>query len=381
MIRMEKTSARRWRKLGGGLVVSILLHLMIFAVLFIEMPEPITQPEPEESVAVEIVPPPEEQEPEPPKAEEAQPEQQEPSEEEQADAPPAPPPQSVPAPPERPAEQPPVEQPPAEQPPEEAAADEPAPSLPLLRPVFEFGEKDSGPRQDTSGNAAEEAAKPAEIAPQENAVPAEEPEPEPPAEEAVEEADQTPATPLPDDIAVPEIDAASAGDESDGAQPAQQSDDTTVALTQDRPAEKPEQPVETPQAPDAAADEAVQAKTELDEVTKLYSTSLTGDSAAMTAMGDIPRPDRADQLCVTELREQLRNATPAYRPELLPSFQLKDGDVLTVNKAAFRANGQWFNLRFRCEIDPDATRVLSFAFEVGAAIPKRDWKRYGFPEF
>lgn len=370
---MEKTSARRWRKLGGGLVVSILLHLMIFAVLFIDMPEPTNQPEAEESVAVEIVPPPEEQEPEPPKAEEAQPEEQEPSKAEQAEAPP-PPPESVPAPPERP-----IEQPPIEPPSQEASAADQEPSLPLLRPVFEFGERDSGPRQDTSGNAVEEAAKPAEMPPEANEAPVE--EPEPPATEAVEEAEPPQPTSLPDSINVPEIDAASAGDESDGAQSAQQSDDTTVALTQERPAEKPEQPVETQQAPDASADEAVQAKTELDEVTKLYSTSLTRDPAAMTAMRDIPRPDRADQLCVTELREQLRNGTPAYRPELLPSFQLKDGNVLTVSKAAFRANGQWFNLRFRCEVDPDATRVLSFAFEVGEAIPKRDWKRFGFPEF
>ena len=353
---------------------------MIFAVLFIEMPEPISQPEPEESVAVEIVPPPEEQEPEPPKAEEAQPEEQEPSKEEQAEAPP-PPPESVPAPPERPAEQPPVEQPPAEQPPEEAAADEPAPSLPLLRPVFEFGEKDSGPRQDTSGNAVEEAAKPAEAPPEESEKPVDDPQSAPPVEEKSAALDEPPGPPLPDDIALPEVDTGPDGAEADGAQPVQKPGETTVSFAVSAPAAKPEQPATPPETAQAPTAEAEPAKAELDEVKTLYSTSLTGDSAAMTAMRDIPRPDRADQLCVTELREQLRNATPAYRPELLPSFQLKDGDVLTVNKAAFRANGQWFNLRFRCEIDPDATRVLSFAFEVGAAIPKRDWKRYGFPEF
>ncbi len=78
---------------------------------------------------------------------------------------------------------------------------------------------------------------------------------------------------------------------------------------------------------------------------------------------------------------KLRRGQPAYRPELLPSFRLKEGNVLTVNKAAFRAAGQWFDLRFRCEIDADATRVLSFAYEVGKAIPKSEWKGYGFPEF
>lgn len=371
---MEKSSAGRWRKLGGGVVVSVLLHFVLLAMLLIKMPEPIAQPAPEESVTVEIVPPLEEPQAEPAKAEEAQP-APEPPADEQAEAPPPPPPQSVPTPPERP-----VEQPPAEQPPEEAAG-EPAPTMPVLRPVIQFGEKDAGPRQDTSGNAVEEAAKPAEVPPEESEPPTDKPESAPTEEENTAEADAPAGAPLPDDITVPEIDAVATGDAGDEPIPAQQTADTTVALTQDTPAEKPEQPVAASEDPAAPVDEAVQPTTALDEVTTLYSTSLTEDPAAMTAMGDIPRPDRADQLCVTELREQLRNATPAYRPELLPSFQLKDGDVLTVNKAAFRANGQWFNLRFRCEIDPDATRVLSFAFEVGAAIPKSDWKRYGFPEF
>ncbi|MBW8445794.1 MAG: DUF930 domain-containing protein [Arenimonas sp.] len=352
----------------------------------INMPEPISQPAPEESVTVEIVPPPEEPQPEPAKAEEAQP-APEPPADEQAEAPP--PPQSVPTPPERP-----VEQPPAEQPPEEAAgepapeeqtpedaAGAPAPTMPVLRPVIQFGEKDAGPRQDTSGNAVEEAAKPAEVPPEESEPPTDKPESAPTEEENTAEADAPAGAPLPDDITIPEIDAVATGDAGDGPIPVQQTAETTVTLTQDRPADKTDQPVARSEDPAAPVDEAVQPTAALDEVTTLYSTSLTGDPAAMTAMGDIPRPDRADQLCVTELREQLRHGTPTYRPELLPSFQLKDGDVLTVNKAAFRANGQWFNLRFRCEIDPDATRVLSFAFEVGAAIPKSDWKRYGFPEF
>ena len=370
---MEKTSSKRWRKLGGGLVVSILLHLVAFAVLFVEMPEPVSQPEPEESVAVEIVPPPEE--PEPAKADQAQPEP-EPQKVEQAEAPPPPPPQSVPTPPERPAEQPQVEPPP-----EEAAAAEQAPSMPLLRPVFEFGEKDAGPRQDTSGNAVEEAAKPAEAPPEESEKPVDDPQSAPPVEEKSAALDEPPGPPLPDDIALPEVDTGPDGAEADGAQPVQKPGETMVSFAVPAPAAKPEQPATPPETAQAPTAEAEPAKAELDEVKTLYSTSLSGDAAAMTAMRDIPRPDRADQLCVTELREQLRNGTPAYRPELLPSFQLKEGDVLTANKAAFRANGQWFSLRFRCEIDPDATRVLSFAYEVGEAIPKRDWKRFGFPEF
>lgn len=371
--------------LRGGLAASVLLHLLIVAVLFVQMPVQNSQPEPEESVAVEIVPPPEEEETSEEEAPEPQPQPQpeeeaelvpepEPPKAEQAEvAPPPPPPslESVPTPPERPVEQPPVEE----------AAGRQVPPMPMLRPVFEFGEKDSGPREDTSGNAAQEAAKVGDVPPEEPETPAEASDSSLPEDENAAEADQPPGTPPPDDIALPQVDTGTPGADADGEKPADQPSETMVTLAPEPPAENPEQPADTPDAPATTAAEVAETVVELDEVKTLYSTNITGDAAAVTAMNDIPRPDRADQLCVTELREQLRNGTPAYWPELLPSFRLQDGDVLAVNKAAFRANGQWFDLRFRCEINPDATRVLSFGFEVGKPIPKSEWKRYGFPDF
>lgn len=376
---MEKTKAKRWGKLGGGLVASILLHLVAFAVLFVEMPEPMSQPEPEESVAVEIVPPPEQKEPEQAKAEElAEPKQEPAAAPPPPSSPQPPPPESVPTPPERPAEQPPIDEVGGE----EAAGEDPPPPMPVLRPVIQFGEKDAGPRQDTSGDAAEEAAKPVEAPPEESEPPTEEPQSTPPEEDKTAEADEPEGTPLPDDIALPKVDTGQDGAEADGARPAEKPGETTIAFARPTsPLKKPEPPAAEPKAAEKPTTEATPAKVELDEVKTLYSTSLSGDAAAMTAMSDVPRPDRADQLCVTELREQLRHGTPAYRPELLPSFRLQDGNVLAVDKAAFRAAGQWFDLRFRCEIDTDATRVLSFAFEVGRSIPKSEWKRYGFPDF
>lgn len=374
---MAKTTTRRWGWLGSGLIVSVLLHLAAFGILFVEMPESMPAPEPEESVAVEIVPPPEETPPEPqPKEEPAKPE------EPQAPAPPPPPPAPPPAAPPPPENVPTPAERPAEQPPVEAAGEAPsqAPALPMLRPVVQFGDKDAGPREETSGDTADDAAKPEETPPEQSEPPSDQPEQAAAEQDKVAEADKPEGTPLPDDVSLPEVDTGEAGAEPGSAAPADKPAETTIALTQEPPTEKPASAVRS-EAPDSAAKPAAPKAPPLEEVKELYSTSLTGDAAAMTAMSDIPRPDRADQLCVTELREQLRRGQPAYRPELLPSFRLQEGNVLTVNKAAFRAAGQWFDLRFRCEIDADATRVLSFGYEVGRAIPKSEWKRYGFPDF
>lgn len=385
---MTDTRKTGWRRFGGGMAISLLLHCVAVAVFLFSFDSSSNLAEEEEAVEVTLVMPPVEPEsasepqdeveapPEPaPPEEPAAPEEPQAAAAPPPSAPPPPaappPPETVPTPAERPADQPPVE-----------AAGEalsPAPTLPMLRPVVQFGDKDAGPREETSGDSAEEAAKPADP-PSEEEVPPDAAQEPAAAESESESAEDAPGTPLPDDIALPEIDTGEAGADDDGAAPADKPAETRIALATDMPPAKPAPAAAGAETPGAAQPAAPKAPP-LEEVKELYSTSLTGDAAAMTAMSDIPRPDRADQLCVTELREQLRRGQPAYRPELLPSFRLKEGNVLTVNKAAFRAAGQWFDLRFRCEIDADATRVLSFAYEVGRAIPKSEWKRYGFPEF
>ncbi len=113
---------------------------------------------------------------------------------------------------------------------------------------------------------------------------------------------------------------------------------------------------------------------------RIYSTSATGAVQAVAAIGGRPRTVRGSDLCATELREQLRHGEPAYWPDLLPAYRLPEGVEIAVSDAAFRADGQWYDLSFRCEVDPDATRVVSFSLSVGAPIPRGQWARRGFPE-
>ena len=96
-------------------------------------------------------------------------------------------------------------------------------------------------------------------------------------------------------------------------------------------------------------------------------------------VANIPRPVRAGQLCLTELRAQLLNGSPPYFPDLLPSEFRNDGKTVDIPKTAFRAGGQWYDLGYRCAVDADALRVVSFAFRVGEAIPRSEWKRRGLP--
>ena len=198
----------------------------------------------------------------------------------------------------------------------------------FVRPVFQFGEKDAGPRKSPDGNSAEDGS----ASPTALRNPDKQELAGPPALAAAEAMNKVPQPGAPETPATKPTDAAKA----EGA----------------------------PKLPEAKT---------------LFSQTATGDPIATTAMRDVPRGVRAGRLCVTELREQLLNALPPYFPDLLPSDRLEDGTVIEVPSAAFRANGQWYDLSFRCEVDTDATKVVSFAFRVGDPIPRSEWKRRGLP--
>lgn len=361
--------------MGWGIPASILLHVVFAAALFLHLPLDFSEPQKEESVQVELVPPPEEEKPEETKPEEP-PAPEPPPESEKQEAPPPPPPpppqeeeKQEPTPPPPP---PPEQQQTENQEEEQQAKGQP---LPVLRPVFEFGEENTGPRKSETGDSSTEAGTPPEPPPEEP-KPEAETTPEPSEATAEEKAaEESPANPVPDDINVPEIDLAENSPQPNDAAAAEESDQPVtdivrVPLPSPKPAEikpketaKPEEPVE------------------LAEAKTLFSQNVTDDPVARTAMNGLPRGIRASELCTTELREQLRRSSPPYRPELLPSYRLPSGTVLEVRSGAFRADAQWYNLSFRCEIDENATKVLSFAFNVGEPVPRGEWRRRGFPDF
>lgn len=139
---MDETRFSGQRFFGAGLAVSVLLHALAGLVLIggvvLDVPEPEQQ-----SIDVELVPPPEPLAPEPPPEQQElelpEPEIPEPEVSELEEQ--APPPEPTP----------PLEEQPE---PEQEVAELP-PLVPVLQPVVEFGETDSGPRVDLDGDSSE----------------------------------------------------------------------------------------------------------------------------------------------------------------------------------------------------------------------------------
>ncbi|BCH27611.1 hypothetical protein MesoLjLb_73960 [Mesorhizobium sp. L-8-3] len=274
---------------GWALPVSLVVHVAAIALLIFGLPTSFSQPQEEQAIQVDLVPP-------PPEKAEAEP----------------------PAKPEQEAE---AETPSPEK--NEAMRRE---APPVVRPVFQFGEKEAGPRDARDGAGAQDgsASPTAQHDRKEQAA----------AEAQAEATDQVEnGIPQPVAPAIP-----------------------TPRLTDDTEVQEP-----------------------MKDAKKLFSRSALGGPVATTAMGGVPRAIRVGRLCVTELREQLLRASPPYLPDLLPSESRNDGKSVEISRTAFRANGQWYDLGYRCEVDGDATKVVSFAFRVGDPVPRSEWQRRGLP--
>ena len=317
-----------------GVIASVLVHVPIVALLIFGLPKiPPTPPE-DESVKVELVPPPEEKKPEKKPKEEEKPKEQA-----KAEPPPPPPPP-----------------PPAEKAPEQA---KPMP-MPALQTIAEYGDKNSGPQKSLTGNASQGEVKPAETAPPHDA------QADPPPTQAAAEKPQTetpPAKPVPEDVKLPETAAADVSHERN-APLSELSGEAKTSIEQTKPAEP--KPAETSKA-EPMKDELTEAKT-------LFSQNDNDDPVARTAMDGVPRGMRAGKLCASELEQQLIHGSPSVQPMLVPNYDLSNGTVLDVRAGAFRTTKGWYNVRFRCEVDENATKVVSFALDVGDAIPRSEWK-------
>ncbi|MBZ9796399.1 DUF930 domain-containing protein [Mesorhizobium sp. ES1-4] len=348
---MKDEARERRRNMVWGIPASLILHVLIAAILIYGLPVPPQQPREEQPVNVALVPPPDQPKPKP-----------------------------VPPPPEPKVEKPP-EQKVEKQLPSEKQARNPPP-VEVLKPVFQFGDKDTGPRKSLDGASAQDSSPspakndapkpPVEPTPAEN-QPATPPDSELPADPA--KADEKPATvpteakPTRDAERQAALDAA----KQQGAVPAPLAADGEIELPQSAEPPKPK-PANVPKSnPSKISKSASQRDSGLPGVRSLFSQGATGDALATTSMGGLPRGQRAAQLCASVLQQQLLDAS--YFPDLIPTVPLRAGNVVDGSDVAFRTTTTWYHLGFRCEVDSNATRVLSFDFRVGPVIPRDQWAR------
>lgn len=344
-------TAKRRPEIRWGVAASVLLHVPIVALLIFGLPKIEPKPPEDETVKVELVPPPEEKKPEP-KPEEKPPEPKPPEEAKKATPPPPPPPPRAAKLPEAPVA--------------------PRPQR-VARPVFEFAEKDSAPEQSERGIPQQaEAPKPpvVEAKPEETSPVA------PPQAQKPEVPETVPAAnPLPKDIELPEVETAEANPEKNGPA-ATGRDEAKTNFEQAKPPMNSTAAISSA-PPDAEAKES----NKLTKAKTLFTDNFVSDRRVKAAMNNLPRQTRGGQLCWSELREQLLHSSAGYDPNLIevPRYNLPNGNFLALKRSAFYDGKQLHQLAFSCEVNDNATKIVSFEYGVGNVVPKSEWATYDYP--
>ncbi len=94
--------------------------------------------------------------------------------------------------------------------------------------------------------------------------------------------------------------------------------------------------------------------------------------------------ERAEQLCGLEAMSQIHAWKSDFEPDRVTAYAKGAtklvGRALIADGAAFRSKRRWYDLSFRCELNPDQAAVVAFAFRVGEPVPRSQWAKLGLPE-
>lgn len=132
--------------------------------------------------------------------------------------------------------------------------------------------------------------------------------------------------------------------------------------------------------PEQAAMPRVQAMT---KATKLRSADVLADPRSRKAREELRTlmaGDRIIQLCNIEAMEQVRSSNPSFQPDFVMAYAQAgvalDEHAAEARGGAFRSGNHWYGIRFRCELTPDLAKVVAFEFLVGDEIPPTQWAEY-----
>ena len=155
---------------------------------------------------------------------------------------------------------------------------------------------------------------------------------------------------------------------------------------QDRPETLPLAAVPPAAAPGTAdaSERARESRRTWVRADRLLSAEALADPRSRQAREALPTlagADRREQICALEAMEQVRLREAGFRPTRLAphAFRnsvLRDG-VVQVTAGALRSQRQWFEIAYRCRLDPSGRQVIEFEYALGAPVDRALWEEHG----
>jgi hypothetical protein len=104
------------------------------------------------------------------------------------------------------------------------------------------------------------------------------------------------------------------------------------------------------------------------------------DSALRAGLLKLDPQTRLEQRCDAEILDRISHDDHKFKADRVVAYAFSTpemtADAIRSSGAAFRSNGQWYRLNFKCETGPDHMEVLQLRYRIGDEIPESDWAKY-----
>jgi len=103
------------------------------------------------------------------------------------------------------------------------------------------------------------------------------------------------------------------------------------------------------------------------------------DARIVRQLDALAPDERREQRCDMEAADRIRKEGD-FKPDKVIAYAFGDtieaGNAIRAPGAVFRAGGDWYRLKFKCETGEEGLKIMSFDFKIGDKVPKEQWERY-----
>jgi hypothetical protein len=89
---------------------------------------------------------------------------------------------------------------------------------------------------------------------------------------------------------------------------------------------------------------------------------------------------RLEQRCDARAMGAVGREHKGYKPDEFVAYAFADpvirGNQIKAPGGAVRSGGKWYKLSYVCETTPDGLEVKSFAYQLGAEVPRSEWDEH-----
>ncbi len=104
------------------------------------------------------------------------------------------------------------------------------------------------------------------------------------------------------------------------------------------------------------------------------------DANVLRQLNALAPEERLEQRCDIEAMERIAKDQKGMKPDKVIAYAFGDPDVtpdsIKAAGAVFRSGGEWYRLRYKCQIATTTLGIRNFDYKVGDKVPEEQWAKH-----